>query len=490
MVVKTVLTCDGVTFASIAELAQAYKLHPSKVARRLRNGWTTEQAVGVHDRKRLGHPNVVTFNGMQYRDLVELANAFGLDPRNLRARLKYGYNLEDAIQGNFRPRTSGVAQAVTFRGQHFDSYQALGKAYGQKASNVLRRLGRGWTLEQALQIAPSPPRFRNFEGHARETKWKEARTSSEGKIEPIPDQQGFKLYLITNLVNRRQYVGITIGNLSQRLKQHFSAARRGRKAPLPNAIRAYGEDKFIIELIRDDARTFDELQSQEIDEIARRDTIKSGYNVAIGGSLGTSKPVNVAGQMFASRAQAAEHYGIDQFSFTQRIRKLGWTPEEAAGLVEKNWRGKAREVVIAGEIFESIRSAASHYGVSFKKVYDRYSQKGWTLEQALGLESPPGNARYAGKKVRLWGVDYESIAQAAKAAGVLPSTFALRLSRGLSPEQAAEGKSISVFGVRYSSIRSAAIALGLDDHSLRRQIRLGLKPEDAVVKLRKRLGSA
>ena len=438
MVAKTTLYCVGKSYSSIAELAQPFNLHPSSVGRRLRDGWTPEQAVGIQARKRLGHPSRVSFQGVHYRDLVELANAYGVDPRNLRFRLSAGYSLKDAIEANFRPRVSGVAKTVTFNGKHFDSYEALGKAYGQKASNVLRRLGRGWTLGQALLLEPSPPRLRNFEGHARQTKWKEARLSSEGKSEPIPDQGGFKLYLITDKTNGKEYVGITIGNLDQRLKQHFSAARRGRKAPLPNAIRSHGEQNFVIKLLREDASTFDELQSQEIDEIARRGTLKNGYNVAIGGSIGTSKPVQVAGRKFASRSQAAEYYRVDPFIFTQRISKLGWTPEEAAGLVKKDWRGKAQEVVISGKVFESIRSAADHYGIDFKKVYDRYSEKGWKLEQALGLESPPGTIRFSGLEVTVFGVTYPSLQKAADALEISKEGFRKRLASGASPEQAFE----------------------------------------------------
>ena len=438
MVAKTTLYCDGKSYSSIAELAQAFKLHPSSVGRRLRDGWTPEQAVGIQDRRRLGHPNWVTFQGKKYRDLVELAKTYGIDPRNLRFRLSAGYSLKDAIEGNFRQRVSAVAKAITFEGKRFDSYQALGNAYGQKASNVLRRLQRGWSLEQALLLEPSPPRFRNFEGHARQTKWKEARLSSEGKSEPVPDQEGFKLYLITNKANGKEYVGVTIGNLDQRLKQHFSAARRGRKAPLPNAIRSHGEQSFDIKLLRNDASTFDELQSQEIDEIARRGTLKNGYNVAIGGSIGTSKPVQVAGRKFASRSQAAEYYGVDQFIFTQRISKLGWTPEEAAGLVRKDWRGKAKEVVVGRKSFESIRSAADYYGIDFKKVYDRYSEKGWTLEQALGLESPPESVRFSGLQVTVFGVTYPSLQKAADALGINKEGFRKRLASGATPEQAFE----------------------------------------------------
>jgi len=78
-----------------------------------------------------------------------------------------------------------------------------------------------------------------------------------------------------------------------------------------------------------------------------------------------------------------------------------------AGLVENDWRGKAQEVLVAGARFENIRSAANHYGVNFKKVYDQDCQKGWRLEQALSLVSPPETTRYAGKKLRLWGgLDY------------------------------------------------------------------------------------
>ena len=87
MVAKTTLYCGGKSYSSIAELAQPFNLHPSSVGRRLRDGWTPEQAVGIQARKRLGHPNRVSFQGVHYRDLVELAKAYGVDPRNLRFRL-------------------------------------------------------------------------------------------------------------------------------------------------------------------------------------------------------------------------------------------------------------------------------------------------------------------------------------------------------------------------------------------------------------------
>jgi hypothetical protein len=290
-------------------------------------------------------------------------------------------------------------------------------------------------MRQALGLDREPPRFRNHEGHARDTKWKQTRQIL-GKIEPIPDSEGYKIYLITNSVNGKQYVGLTIGMLQDRLKQHFAAARKGRKAPMPNAIRKYGENSFSISLIRSDAKSYEELQDQEINEIATRDSIRNGYNSAVGGAIGITKPITVQGKSFGSRAQAAEHYGVDVSVFNLRISRLKWTPEEAAGLIEKTWKGKEVAVEVAGVKYPSIRQAAIALGKDFRKVYDRFSEKGWTLEQALDLVSPPDTMRAVGLQLTAFGVTYKSITKAAEAHGISPESLRKRMIRGESPEDA------------------------------------------------------
>jgi len=236
-----------------------------------------------------------------------------------------------------------------------------------------------------LLLEEAPPRFRNFEGHARSHKWKEAR-SVEGVIEPIPDAGGFKLYLVTNTHNDKVYVGITIGPLENRLRQHFAAARRGRKSAFTNAIKKYGEASFSIQLIRDDAQSFKELQDQEIAEIEARDSIKLGYNTAAGGALGTSKNITVDGKTFASRAQAAEFYGIDPTVFNLRLERLKWTPEEAAGLIEKTWKGKSISVVVQGVQYPSFNAACNSLGLDekmTKAARHLWKTKGASIEEAI-----------------------------------------------------------------------------------------------------------
>ena len=430
------IICQGITYGSVLELAERFGIHPSTVARRLRDGWTPEAAVGVDAKpKRQGHGISVTYKGKQYPHLKALADELQIDADTFRARLARGYSLENAANGQMRPRVSALAEAIDFEGKTYPSKDSLAKAYGITWSVASRRILRGWNIRQALGLDPEPPRFRDHEGHARDTKWKQTRQIL-GKIEPIPDSEGYKIYLITNSVNGKQYVGLTIGMLQDRLKQHFAAARKRRKAPMPNAIRKYGENSFSISLIRSDAKSYEELQDQEVNEIATRDSIRNGYNSAVGGAVGITKPITVQGKPFGSRAQAAEHYGVDVSVFNLRISRLKWTPEEAAGLIEKTWKGKECAVEVAGVKYPSIRQAAIALGKDFRKVYDRFSEKGWTLEQALDLVSPPDTIRAVGLQLTAFGVTYKSITKAAEAHGINPESLRKRMIRGESPEDA------------------------------------------------------
>jgi hypothetical protein len=432
----TKLVVKGKTYESLLDAATQFKVNPTTLARRLRCGWTNEQAVGLEEKpQRIGSAKKVVYKGITYPNLKHLAEAFGKNAEMLRRKLRDGQTLDEALSERLEKRISANARSVEFSGKSYPSIQSLVDAHHVKATVYNRRIKRGWTMEQALGIVDAPPRFRNFEGHARDTKWKNERSTATG-FEPVPDAEGYKLYLIRNKQSPKQYVGITIGSLESRLKQHFSAARRGRKGALQNAINFYGEDSFTIELISNNARSFEELQDLEINEIARRDCIKNGYNTAYGGSLGTSKQITIDGRNFPSFAQAAEHYGIDVAVFSLRITRLKWTPEEAVGLVERNWLGKSKSINVDGIEFKSIRQAAIHFGKNVALVYTRLD-RGWTFKQALDLESSPTQSNsFVGKEIHAFGKTYKSIAAAAKDLGISSEPFRLRMLKGMSAEEA------------------------------------------------------
>jgi Probable Zinc-ribbon domain len=95
-----------------------------------------------------------------------------------------------------------------------------------------------------------------------------------------------------------------------------------------------------------------------------------------------------------------------------------------------------KKVFVAGRAFESINSAALAFRLSRNTVDYRLS-KGWTPEQALGLEPRPAHAgRTAGVIVKVQGQEFGNIKQAAKHFGRSYTHVFERLKTGCTIEQA------------------------------------------------------
>jgi len=92
------------------------------------------------------------------------------------------------------------------------------------------------------------------------------------------------IYLLTNTIDKKQYIGFTTKSLEFRFEQHKSAARNGVKSYLYNAIRFHGIDNFTSEIIymsEDDNYC---LKKAEVILIADYNTKKpNGYNMTNGG---------------------------------------------------------------------------------------------------------------------------------------------------------------------------------------------------------------
>lgn len=94
-------------------------------------------------------------------------------------------------------------------------------------------------------------------------------------------------YQATNNVNGKRYIGITKVGLRQRKYRHLHCARNGKGWRLHDAIRKYGEDQFVWEVIKEFG-SFDEAINFEIKAIAE---FSPEYNVTHGGE-GKRKPLS------------------------------------------------------------------------------------------------------------------------------------------------------------------------------------------------------
>lgn len=98
------------------------------------------------------------------------------------------------------------------------------------------------------------------------------------------------------------------------------------------------------------------------------------------------RPIIVDGRAFDSINSAASAFGVSRNTVDYRLSK-GWTPEEACGL-EPRPSHSASTAGIAVKVqdreFHSIRDAAKYFGRSYTHIFARLKE-GCTIEQALGL---------------------------------------------------------------------------------------------------------
>ena len=91
------------------------------------------------------------------------------------------------------------------------------------------------------------------------------------------------VYLITNKINNKKYVGKTELSIKARWKQHIKDSKKEQceTRPLYRAIRKYGAEHFSICKI--DTGHGNELNSREQYWIQYYNTYEDGYNATLGG---------------------------------------------------------------------------------------------------------------------------------------------------------------------------------------------------------------
>lgn len=384
------ISYKGKRYRSIKALAEAFSQNKGNVVRRLNSGWSIAQAIGEKEPpKRVAHnAKSLKVNGKSFGSIRLAAKHFGVKEAVAKKRLESGWTEKQAFGIDEPPkRSSGVAKKITFLGMNFSSKRERNSFFNLPNNVIEKRLKRGWTEKQAAGIDTPPHRHRNIDGSPRKTNLS-VFEEIDNRIFPKANAGEYKLYSITNAIDGKQYVGITTSSIEARFLQHiYNAFNSKRPAKLYRAMRKYGRDSFAISLIRNDAENYKELMLQETEEIQNRDTIRKGYNSSAGGEIGTGNEILVDGKTFLSHAAAADYYEIEQTKFNWRLRN-GWTPEQAADLVD--WDGAGpKPIEVQGIKFRSIQAAAKHFNLSPQTVGQRI-RSGWKLEEAMGLVKKKG----------------------------------------------------------------------------------------------------
>jgi len=89
------------------------------------------------------------------------------------------------------------------------------------------------------------------------------------------------VYLITNTVNGKQYIGQTVQDPRERWYRHCST--NPGNTVIGRAIHKYGKENFKFEVV-DTATNLEELNKKEVEWISKLSTLKNGYNLREGGN--------------------------------------------------------------------------------------------------------------------------------------------------------------------------------------------------------------
>lgn len=380
---KKVVTVKGIQYKSLSDAARCFCLNPKLVQGRMERGWSLGQALQLEEPPkntpaRRVPVTIKKAGGIEeYLTIKDAALAHDLDPKVVRSRITtHGWTIEQALELYPREMKKAHNRKHVFftlddKKYEYASISEAAKAHGLNEFLVFGRLnGRGWDIKQALELAPPPSHTKKCYGY---------------------------LYLITNSINGKKYVGQTMRAVDVRWEGHVKSAHQKKELneqSLAFAILKYGPENFCIEKI-DDAHSHDELNKLERYWIKTHKTLyPDGYNLSRGGGgITRGQPIKIKGKSYASITDAAREFNLKSRLVLDRLR-YGWDIAQAFEITpppdSQKYAGRDIEIRHNNEvqIFSSIGELARHFNLPVATVLQRIVKLKWTPEQAVELVSP------------------------------------------------------------------------------------------------------
>jgi group I intron endonuclease len=173
------------------------------------------------------------------------------------------------------------------------------------------------------------------------------------------------IYCVRNLINNKEYIGMTTRALRVRWKQHIADSNRIGSwewdTPLGRAIRKYGEDTFSVSVIMT-CNSVAHMKMCEIASIEERGshTSVNGYNVTKGGDgrFGMRLSQEVKDKIGASRKG-------------KKVGEIGRANMRAAkkDVFKLSGHPKARTIIVNGEeTFYCLKEFTNKYNLKYSSV--------------------------------------------------------------------------------------------------------------------------
>ena len=208
------------------------------------------------------------------------------------------------------------------------------------------------------------------------------------------------VYLVTNKLNGKQYVGQTVRPLAQRWRRHGWVSTQRCAHPLALAIQKYGKSSFLVEEL-EECGSQGQLDERETYWAKALNTFSpNGYNLRTGKGRGVAAPevgqrISAAnkGRKFSEKHRRRlrdAHLGVHLSServYGMRKRMRGIAPSEATRLGASEKNSKVYHLCNPQGVkvkIRNLRSFCRGRGLSYPKMCEmannkRASYKGWTI---------------------------------------------------------------------------------------------------------------
>lgn len=149
---------EGVRYASTSALARAYGVLSPTLRARMRQGWTLEQALGqASPPKLVRHLSAVRVAGEEFVSISAAARRFGVSWSVARYRLQIGATPEQAFGlAPFEARVAQTGKRISVGGERFASISEACRRWQKSPALIQKRLAAGESPEQAFDLEPPP----------------------------------------------------------------------------------------------------------------------------------------------------------------------------------------------------------------------------------------------------------------------------------------------------------------------------------------------
>ena len=189
-----------------------------------------------------------------------------------------------------------------------------------------------------------------------------------------------EIYIITNKINGKQYVGQTVKKVRQRFTSHvFDSRRSDTRSGLHSAIKKHGIENFEVQSFAT-CTTSEELNRLEIHMIAELKTLSpNGYNLMTGGnknhkhspeSIALMSKSKTGNYTEKQRQGSASRRGkpLSQETLDKMSKALKGRPPSKETIEAAN-RAKHKPIIDSnGVSYPSVKAAAEALGLNHSKI--------------------------------------------------------------------------------------------------------------------------